>query len=162
GTIPGLPSIPAVKFLGPDGTRIVTVDRDYHVAVRALDSGQEVLAIHDLAAHDQGHGIASSLSADGQRIAVQSDAPAGRRGIRLKLWDLKERQARQLDLPRPASGLMALSPDGTRLIVGDILFVAGGRNERWLNQRHFASGNVVAGSTPMRIQLSMDLLTFSP
>jgi WD40 repeat protein len=163
GTIPGLPKIPAVKFLGPDGTRIVTVDRDYHVAVRALDTGQEVLAIHDLAAH--GQGIASSFSADGQRIAVQSDAPEetrGRPGIRLKLWVVKERRACQLDLPRPASGPVALSPDGTRLIMGEVLFVAGERTERWLNQRDFESGNVVAGSTPMRGQLSMDLLTFSP
>jgi WD40 repeat protein len=165
GTIPGLANIRAVKFLGPDGTRIVTVDRDFHVAVRALDTGQDVLAIHDLAAHGQGIGIASSFSADGQRIAVQSDAPEeteGRPGIRLKFWDLKERRARQLDLPRPASGPVALSPGGTRLIVGEVFFVAGGRMERRLNQWDFASGNAVAGSTPMRIQLSMDVLTLSP
>src|SRR5262249_31304149 len=81
---------------------------------------------------------------------------------RLKLWDLKERRARQPDLPDPASGPVALNPDGTRLIVGEILFVARGRDERWLNQRDFASGNVVAGSTPMQGQLSRDLLTFSP
>jgi hypothetical protein len=165
GTIAGFPLfVRSVHFLVPDGTRIVTVDWDYHVVVRALDTGQEVLAIHDLAAHGQGF-IASTFSADGQRIAVQSDAPEetqGRPDIRLKLWDLKERRARQLDLPRPASGPVVLSPDGTRLIVGDILFVARGSNERWLNQWDFASGNVVAGSTPMRIQLSMDLLTFNP
>jgi WD40 repeat protein len=64
---------------------------------------------------------------------------------------------------------VALSPDGTRLFVGEQLFVAGAfpgmkeRAERWLRERDLATGEVVAGPAPMHIQLVMGgLLAFSP
>jgi hypothetical protein len=64
---------------------------------------------------------------------------------------------------------VALSPDGTRLFVGEHHFIAGAapggrdRAERWLRERDLATGAIVAGPAPMRIQLvQWGLVAISP
>jgi hypothetical protein len=64
---------------------------------------------------------------------------------------------------------VALSPNGTRLFVGELHFIAGAapggrdRAERWLRERDLATGAIVAGPAPMRIQLTLGgLLAISP
>jgi WD40 repeat protein len=174
-TIAGLPlGVRAVHFLGPGGTRAITVDKDFRVSVHALDTGGEVLAMHDLAAHGRGQfapGRSPAFGAGGRRIVFQCDATEGgsRPGILLKAWDLDRRRAREFELPAPASGPVGLSPDGTRLFVAEQIFIAsafpGGRGifERWLRERDLATGEIVAGPEPMRIQLMAGgVLTFSP
>ena len=54
------------------------------------------------------------------------------------------------------------------MIVGEQIFLQGFRTgmrdraERWLKERDLASGGEVAVSVPIRVQLVLDLLTFSP
>ena len=105
-SISGFPiAVEAVKFLGPDGMRIVTIDRDYRLSVRAIGTGEEVVALDGLAAHGQGlHGpvIVTAFSADGHRIAIQSNAAEENRGqhsLRLKWWDLTDRRAQTSTCP---------------------------------------------------------------
>ena len=170
-TIARLPrGVVAVNFLGPGGKQIIIVDTDFRVTVHALDTGRVAFAMNDLAAPGRGHvgpGMSPAFGADGRRIVLPAEATQA--GLRLNVWDLEGHRARRLDLPAPASGPVALSPDGTRLFVGQYHLIAGAapggrdRAERWLRERDLATGEIVVGPAPMRVQLVLwGLLAISP